>query len=95
MSPNTYFLLMVLGAPLAILGVAILAGYFYRGGYEHLLDWRPTRSPEREAELTGDTHQMLSALNRYRRLRGAPERSLEQLTGHAWASLDEQDEERS
>jgi hypothetical protein len=30
---------------------------------------------------------MLAAQNRYRRLRGAPERSLEEVTDHAWASL--------
>ena len=92
MSPNVYFVFMVLGMPLAILGIALLAGYFYRGGYERLLDWKATRSPEREAELEGDTHQMLRALNRYRRLRGAPERTLGEMTGHTWANLEQHEE---
>jgi hypothetical protein len=88
MSPNGYFLLMVLGVPVAILAVAMLAGRLHRGGYERVLDWKATRSPEREAELTGDTQQMLAALNRHRRLRGAPERTLADITKHSWAELD-------
>jgi len=84
-----YFLAMVLGLPLLIVMLALVAGHFYRGGPEELLDWQPTRSPEREAELEhGDIHQMLAALNRYRRQRGAPERSLEEATKHAWGSLE-------
>ncbi len=94
MTPNSYFVLMVLGLPLAILAIAMLAGYLYRGSYERLLDWKLTRSPEREAELDGDTRQMLGALNRYRRSRGAPERSLEEITEHPWTELDRQQEDR-
>lgn len=88
MTPTVYFLLMVVGAPLLILAIAMLAGYFYRGGYQGLLDWKPTRSPEREAELGGETREMLGALNRHRQLRGAPERSLAEITEHAWAEFD-------
>jgi hypothetical protein len=84
-----YFLTMVIGLPLAIVALALVAAHFYGGGPEELLDWQPTRSPEREAELEhGDIHQMLAALNRYRRERGAPERSLEEATRHAWGSLE-------
>jgi hypothetical protein len=80
-----YFLIMVLGVPLALLAIAIAAAYFYGGGNAEILDWKPTRSPEREAELQlSDIDQMLAAQNRYRRLRGAPERSLEEVTKHAW-----------
>jgi hypothetical protein len=86
---ETYFLAMVIGLPVVLVVVALIAGLCYRGGPEELLDWRPTRSPEREAELEhGDVHQMLAALNRYRRERGAPERSLEEASEHAWASLE-------
>jgi hypothetical protein len=46
-----YFLSMVLGLPLVILALALLAGHFHRDGYAELLDWKPTRSPEREVEL--------------------------------------------
>jgi hypothetical protein len=96
MTPNVYFFSMVVGLPLLMLAIALLAGRFYRDGYERLLDWKPTRSPQREAELEiGETHQMLSALNRYRRSRGAPERSLQEITEHTWAALDENDAEWS
>jgi hypothetical protein len=85
---ETYFLLIVLGTPLVILIVALLAALFHRS-YEDVLDWRPTRSPEREAELQeSDVRQMLAAQNRYRRMRGAPERTLEQVAGSAWARLE-------
>jgi len=84
-----YFIAMVIGLPLLIVMLALIAARFYRGGPEELLDWQPTRSPEREAELEhGDIHQMLTALNRYRRQRGAPERSLEEVTEHGWAGLE-------
>jgi len=84
---ETYFLLLVLGFPVTILVVAAIGGHFYRGGYEDVLDWKPTRSPQREAELQlGEIDQMLAAQNKYRRLRGAPERSLEEVTLHT-ASL--------
>jgi hypothetical protein len=85
-----YFLAMTIGFPLLVLLLAILSGHFYRGGPEELLDWKPTRSPELEAKLqVGDVEQMLAAQNRYRRARGAPERSLDEVTEHAWARLEE------
>jgi hypothetical protein len=85
---QTYFLVMVVGVPLGILVIALVAAYFHRDGYADILDWKPTRSVEREAELQlSDVDQMLAAQNRYRRQRGAPERSLEEVTEHAWASL--------
>jgi len=90
---QTYFLGMVLGLPLLLLALALLAGYFHRDGYAELLDWKPTRSPEREAELElGDIEQMLTGTNRLRRARGAPERSLDELTEHGWANLETGDE---
>jgi hypothetical protein len=83
-----YFLVMVVGVPLGILLIAMLAGHFYPGGHEEILDWKPTRSPAREAELQrSDVDQMLAAQNRYRRRRGAPARSLEEVTEHAWGRL--------
>jgi hypothetical protein len=74
---QVYFLSMTIGVPLLVLVVALVAGRLHRG-YDDVLDWKPTRSPEREAELQdSDIQQMLAAQNRYRRRRGAPERSLE------------------
>ena len=51
--------------------------------------WKPTRSPEREVELElGDVEQMLAAQNRHRRRRGAPERTLADVSRAAerWTS---------
>jgi hypothetical protein len=76
---GVYFWIVGLGVPLSLLAIAMLAGLFARDGYPEL-DWKPTRSPKREAELElNEIDQMLAAQNRYRRLRGAPERSLEEV----------------
>ncbi len=48
---SAYFMGMVVGVPLAIALLAILSGYLFRDSDAEVLDWRPTRSPEREAEL--------------------------------------------
>jgi hypothetical protein len=93
MANETYCLIVVLGLPLLIVVIAMLGGCFYRGGNERLLDWKPTRSPSREAELQhGETDQMLASLNRYRRMRGAPERTLQQVTEHSRLNLAEYDD---
>ncbi len=87
---EAYFLIMVLGLPLLLAVVALLAGLLYGDAPEELLDWRPTRSLEKEAELEhGDVRQMLDALNRYRRARGAPERTLEETNERAWAGFEQ------
>ncbi len=88
MTPELYFLLTVLGLPVAMLGIALLSAS-YDDDTEQLLDWKQTRSAKQEAELyASDTQDMLKAVNRYRRSRGAPERSLDQITEHSWANLD-------
>jgi hypothetical protein len=92
MTANGYYLLMIIGVPVAFLLIAMWGFVFHRHDDAEVLDWKPTRSPQREAELhVGDTQEMLDALNRYRRLRGAPERSLEEITEENWASLDHYD----
>ncbi len=84
---HAYFLGMVIGVPLLLVVIALLAGHFNRDGYAELLDWKPTRSPEREVELElGDIEQMIDAQNRHRRRRGAPERSLEEVSEYVRAS---------
>jgi len=78
-----FFFILVFGTPLLLIAVAIFGAHFYSGGNEELLDWTPTRSPETEARLErSDITQMLDAQNRYRRQRGAPERTLEEALGH-------------
>jgi hypothetical protein len=80
---QTYFLAMTLGVPVLVLVVALIAGRLHPG-YDDVLDWKPTRSPEKEAELRdSDIDQMLVAQNAYRRRRGAPERSLAEVM-EAW-----------
>ena len=77
------------GSPLAVFMVVlfvlflvaiVLLGLFHPRRPEQLLDWKPTRSPEVEAELeVDDIDQMLEAQNARRRRRGAPELSVEDL----------------
>ena len=56
---------------------AAIGKYHPMSGAE-VLDWRPTRSPEVEAELElDDVQQMLEAQNARRRARGDEERSEE------------------
>lgn len=54
--------------------VLLLVGHFYPGSSADLVDWKPTRSPEVEAQNEiDDIQQMLEAQNEMRRRRGAPE----------------------
>jgi hypothetical protein len=68
----------VLGVLLALLvAVLVFARYSPKSGAE-ILDWKPTRSPEVEAELElDDVEQMIAARNERRRRRGASEISEE------------------
>jgi hypothetical protein len=85
---EVYFLAVVFGLPAVILAIALLAAHLYKEGYSELLDWKPTRSPQREAELEiGELDQMLAAQNRYRLERGAPIRSLDEVSGQTWADF--------
>jgi hypothetical protein len=60
---SAYFLGMVVGVPLALALLAILAGYLFRYSDAEVLDWRPTRSPQREAELQlSELDQMRASL---------------------------------
>jgi hypothetical protein len=69
--------LIILGtlAVLAFLvGVLVLVGHFYPGSSADIVDWKPTRSPEVEAQNEiDDIRQMMEAQNEMRRRRGAPE----------------------
>lgn len=91
-----YFLAMVLGLPALLLVIALLAGYLHHDDYSELLDWKPTRSPQREVELErGELDQMLAAQNRYRLARGEPTRSLEEVSQQAWTNFNRYGELRS
>jgi hypothetical protein len=68
------FPLIVLAGIAIVVGLLVLVGRFYPGSGADLLDWRPTRSYETEIELEAeDVDQMIEAQNRYRRKRGEPE----------------------
>lgn len=57
-----------------MVGVLVLVGHFYPGSSADLVDWKPTRSPEVEAQNEiDDIRQMMEAQNEMRRRRGAPE----------------------
>ena len=57
-----------------LVGVLVLVGRFYPGSDAELIDWKPTRSPEVEAQNEiDDIRQMMEAQNEMRRRRGVPE----------------------
>jgi hypothetical protein len=68
------FPLIVLGAIGIAVAVLVLIARFYPGSGADLLDWQHTRSYETQVELElQDVEQMLEAQNEYRRRRGEPE----------------------
>lgn len=74
------FLLVVLGTPAAICLIAVIGAHFHEEDNAELLDWRPTLTPDARAHLEHrEVDEMLQAVNRYRRQRGASERTLEEL----------------
>ena len=68
------FVLLTLGMLVVIIGILMLIGHYYQGSSADLVDWKPTRSPEVEAQNEiDDVRQMLEAQNEMRRRRGAAE----------------------
>jgi hypothetical protein len=75
-----FFVLGTVGMVLVIVAVLFLIEHFYTGNNAELLDWKPTRSPEIEAQNEiDDVQQMLEAQNEMRRRRGATERNEREL----------------
>ena len=69
-----WFILGTLGIVAFMVGVLLVVGHFYPGTSADLIDWKPTRSPEVEAQNEiDDIRQMLEAQNEMRRRRGVPE----------------------
>jgi ribosome-binding protein aMBF1 (putative translation factor) len=63
------------------IGLLLALGRWYPGSGAEQVDWRPTRSPEVEAELElDDVDQMLEAQNARRRASGRPERTEEDIS---------------
>jgi hypothetical protein len=66
---------VVVGLIVAV-GILLALGRWYPGSGAEQVHWRPTRSPEVEAELElDDVDQMLEAQNARRRASGRPERT--------------------
>ena len=58
----------------------LLLGLFSKRSPVDILDWKPTRSPEVEAQNDiDDVEQMIAAQNELRRRRGLPERDEEEI----------------
>jgi hypothetical protein len=54
--------------------MVVLTRAFDRNSVADIIDWKPTRSPEVEVQNeVDDVRQMIEAQNEYRRKRGAPE----------------------
>jgi hypothetical protein len=66
---------VVFGGTLAFFVIfVLLLGVFSKRSARDYLDWKPTRSPEVEAQNDiDDVEQMIAAQNELRRRRGAPE----------------------
>jgi len=89
------FAVIILGL-VGLLILALLAlGKWYPGSGAEQLHWRPTRSPEVEAENElDDLQQMLEAANERRRARGKPERTLEDVERSVISHQEEQHQRR-
>ena len=68
------FGVFVFGAIFVAVLIFLLIGKYYPGSGAEQVDWRPTRSPELEAQLElDDVDQMIEAQNERRRASGRPE----------------------
>jgi hypothetical protein len=70
-------MLLTVGLLAILVVLAVVTARLFRDyPASELLDWKPTRSPELEAQNeVDDVRQMLEAQNEYRRRRGAEERT--------------------
>jgi hypothetical protein len=74
---GAFFLLVVL----VVFGIFVAIGKWHPVSGAEVLDWKPTRSPEVEAELElDDIDQMLEAQNERRRASGRAERTEEDVS---------------
>jgi hypothetical protein len=72
---------VVFGGTLAFFVILVLLlGVFSQRSAREILDWKPMRSPEAEAQNElDDVEQMIAAQNELKRRRGAPEISEEEI----------------
>jgi hypothetical protein len=75
-----------LGFLLLFFLIFLAIGKYHPVSGAEVLDWKPTRSPEVEAELElDDVDQMLEAQNERRRASGRPERTEDDVSGQVRA----------
>jgi len=88
------FVAISLGMVALIVLCLVLLARAYPGSGADLVDWKPTRSHEVEAQLeVDDVQQMIDAQNEYRRRRGEADLTTEDAEG--MAREDERIRERS
>ena len=74
------FTLVSAAIVIAFLATTILLGVFSKRSALDILDWKPARSPEAEAQNeVDDIAQMIEAQNELKRRRGVPEISEEEI----------------
>lgn len=87
------FTFIVIGGLVAGLIAVLALGRFYPGSGADVLDWKPTRSPEVEAQNElDDIEQMLAAQNELRRKRGLSERAEDEFSDEVRCEQRELDE---
>jgi hypothetical protein len=76
---DPFAIIMLGGTALLIIALMLIGAFHPRSGAD-VLKWKPTRSPEVEAQNEiDDLDQMIEAANERRRARGKPERTLEEV----------------
>jgi HD-GYP domain-containing protein (c-di-GMP phosphodiesterase class II) len=74
------FAIIMLGGTAVLIIALMLIGVFHPRSGADVLQWKPTRSPEVEAQNEiDDLDQMIEAANERRRAKGRPERTLEEV----------------
>ena len=87
---------VIFGGLLAFFVIStLLLGIFSKRSALDILDWKPTRSPETEAQNDiDDIQQMIDAQNELRRRRGLPERNEEEIEASVRRHQEELAEQR-
>jgi hypothetical protein len=89
-SPVDVFTVVFGGLLLFFVVTVLLLGLFSERSARDYLDWKPTRSPEVEAQNElDDVEQMIAAQNELKRRRGAPEISEQEIERRVREDRDE------
>ena len=84
---------LVVGGFAVLIGILLAIGKLYPGSGADVIDWKPTRTPEVEAELeVQDVQEMLDAQNERRRRSGRREIDEDNVRAELMAAKRERDE---